>query len=319
MPTLDEIYGVPVRTPIRMNLDAYAQAFNKIDQRDLQAREIKSKINAGLSEIKAKLNVADYDWFDQYTDNINREIEKEASFGNYANALNKATELAGTFAGDSELLSRIKANQDYEIKRKEIEARANSGDISQITANRWIKENPYSFDKNTMSLSQYRDPVARVDYTKMFNQVNALTLAQTNQGNAINYIDKDGNLTEDFTKAYSLLDTTQRTQFRSRKSLQNVFNTIMNNYPDAYASLMQDFADMKWEVEQYDEKINNTTNQTEKDFLIKKRNQIKEAITKNGVYMTPAEYLDSRSKSVLDNLVINDITSDNKLSGLNKP
>ena len=44
MPTLDEINGVAVRTPIRMNLDAYAQALNKIDQRDLAAREEVSKI-----------------------------------------------------------------------------------------------------------------------------------------------------------------------------------------------------------------------------------------------------------------------------------
>lgn len=308
MPSIDEIYGVSVRTPIRMNLDAFAQALNKIDQRDLAAREEVSKINAGLANIKANLNPADYEWFDEFTNNINNQINQEASFGSLANALNKAKELAGIYAQDSGLLARIKANQDYETKRKEIEARANSGDISQVTRDRWLSENPYKFDETTQRLKEYDTPIGSVDFTKLFSNVNALTLAQTTQRDINEYVDENGNLTNEFLSDYSNIITTQEySQIRTRQALQNNFDTLVKNNPDAYLALMQDYNDTKWQVKQLDEKINNTSNENEKQKLISFRNQLVKNITKNGQYMSASEYLESRSKSVLDNLVINDI------------
>ena len=315
MPTLDEIYGVPVRTPIRMNLDAYAQALNKIDQRDLAAREQMSKINAGLANIKAQLNVADYDWFDNYTNSIISQINQEASYGSYANALNKAVELGGTYAQDSGLLARIKANQDWETKKKEIQARADSRDISQTTAQRWLAQNNYSFDENTQKLKQYKDPVSTVDYTKMYNLVNALALSKTTQEDRAAYLDKEGNITNDFTKAVGTLNHQQRTQFRSRKSLEDVFKSVMKSYGDAYSSLVQDLEDKKWQLEEYDKQINNAVTEQEKNDLILKRDFIKSEITNsNGIIMTPKEYLAARSDAVLDNLRINDVIINNSLT-----
>lgn len=308
MPTLDEINGVAVRTPIRMNLDAYAQALNKIDQRDLQARQITSQINAGLSDLYSKLNVADHPWLQSYINDINKQITDAASYGNYANALNIAIDLAGKVANNPELYARIKANQDYETKRKEIEARANSGDISQITRDRWLSENPYQFDETTQRLKEYNTPIGSVDFTKLFSVVNALTLAQTTQRDINEYVDENGNLTNEFLTDYSNIITTQEySQIRTRQALQNNFDTLVKNYPDAYLALMQDYNDTKWQVKQLDEKINSTSDENEKQKLISFRNQLLKNITKNGQYMSASEYLESRSKSVLDNLVINDI------------
>lgn len=308
MPTLDEINGVAVRTPIRMNLDAYAQALNKIDQRDIQARQITSQINAGLSDLYSKLNVADHPWLQSYIDDINKQINDAASYGNYANALNTAMDLAGKAANNPELYARIKANQDYETKRKEIEARANSGDISQVTRDRWLSENPYQFDETAQRLKEYDTPIGSVDFTKLFSSVNALTLAQTTQRDINEYVDENGNLTNEFLSDYSNIITNQEySQIRTRQALQNNFDTLVKNNPDAYLALMQDYNDTKWQVKQLDEKINNTSDENEKQKLISFRNQLVKNITKNGQYMSASEYLESRSKSVLDNLVINDI------------
>lgn len=313
MPTLDEINGVAVRTPIRMNLDAYAQALNKIDQRDLAAREQMSKINAGLANIKAQLNVADYDWFDNYTDSINNQINQEASYGSYANALNKAVELGGTYAQDSGLLARIRANQDYETKRNEIIARADRGDISQLTKERWLSQNNYEFDAETNRLKLYEEPVSSVDYAKLFNQVNALALAQTTQGNMYSYLDESGNLIKDFKDAYVTLNVTTNRRKRTRQELQDVFNAVKKNNKDAVLSLIQDLNDLDWKVKQYNEKIDNTTDPIERQILEEERDEIKKDIYKNGVRMSSAEYLESRSAAVLDNLVINDVVENKNM------
>lgn len=320
MPTLDEINGVAVRTPIRMNLDAYAQALNKIDQRDSQARQITSQINAGLSDLYSKLNVADHPWLQSYIDDINKQINDAASYGNYANALNIAIDLAGKVANNPELYARIKANQDYETKRNEIIARADRGDISQLTRDRWLSENPYQFDETTQRLKEYNTPISSVDFTKLFNTVNALTLAQTTQRDINEYVDENGNLTNEFLTDYSNIITTQEySQIRTRQALQNNFDTLVKNYPDAYLALMQDYNDIKWQVKQLDQKINNTFDENEKQKLISFRNQLVKSITKNGQYMSASEYLESRSKSVLDNLVINDIKNNISVKSGKKP
>lgn len=311
MPTLDEINGVSVRTPIRMNLDAFAQALNKIDQRDLAAREEVSKINAGLANIKANLNPADYEWFDEFTNNINNQINQEASFGSLANALNKAKELAGTYAQDSGLLARIKANQDYQNQLKEIQARADSGQISQITRDRWIDQNRYEFDETTQKLKQYDTPISNINFDKIFSNLNALTLSQTTKRDITEYVDEDGNLTNEFLSDYSNVITTQEySQIRTRKALQDNFNTLIQNNPDAYVALMQDYNDVQWKINQLDEQILKTSDAAKKEQLQSYRNELYNSITKNGQYMSAAEYLESRSKSVINNLVINNKQTD---------
>lgn len=316
MPTLDEINGVAVRTPIRMNLDAYSQALNKIDQRDLQARQIKSQIDATLGALP--VNVADEPWLQDYIANIDKQLSDAASFGNYSNALNLAMELAGKAANDPELKARIQANKDYETKRNEIIARADRGDISQLTKERWLATNNYEFDTTTNQLKLYEEPVSSVDYGKLFNQVNALALAKTTQNNMYSYLDADGNLLDNFKDAYATLNITTKRQQRSRQDLQNVFNAVRKNNKDAILSLTQDLYDLDWKVKQYDEKIENTADPIERQMLEKERDEIKKDIYKNGVRMSPAEYLEARSSAVLDNLVIDDSTT-NKGMQIQKP
>ena len=311
MPTLDEINGVAVRTPIRMNLDAYAQALNKIDQRDLQARQITSQINAGLSDLYSKLNVADHPWLQSYIDDINKQIDDAASYGNYANALNTAVDLAGKASNNPELYARIKANEDYQNQLKEIQARADSGQISQITRDRWIAQNPYEFDETTQKLKQYDTPISNINFDKIFSNLNALTLSQTTKRDITEYVDEDGNLTNEFLLDYSNVITTQEySQIRTRKALQDNFNTLIQNNPDAYAALMQDYNDVQWKINQLDNQILKTSDAAKKEQLRSYRNELYNSITKNGQYMSAAEYLESRSKSVIDNLVINNKQTD---------
>lgn len=308
MPTLDEINGVSVRTPIRMNLDAYAQALNKIDQRDLQARQITSQINAGLSDLYSKLNVADHPWLQSYIDDINKQIDDAASYGSYANALNTAVDLAGKVASNPELHARMKANQDYETMVKEIQARADAGHISPLTRDRFLSQNPYEFNTETQSLKQYDTPVNNLDMTGLFTKTNAFALSKSLGTDYVKYFDKDGNLTDDFTKDFSGVAYQKYVdrQMRDKESLQEVFDTLLANDNTAYKALYQDYYDTIYELEQYDKKIEETNDPAEKQRLELFKEQAKKKIYYNNQVMTPEQYLFSRSQGVLNNLVVND-------------
>jgi len=320
MPTLDEINGVAVRTPVRMNLDAYAQALNKIDQRDLAAREEMSRLNAGLANIKAQLNVADYDWFDTKVEEINNIINKEASFGNYANALNKAIELSGTYLQDSGLLARIKANQDYEIKKKEVQALADTGKLSPITADRWLAENEYRFDEETNSLATYKSPIHGVNLDNAFNYVNAMTLARTNQRPLYEYLDVNGNTTKEFESAITKYHV-EKTTLRTTDQLYSNFDTYLRNHQEIYDYLEQERADNEWQISKLEEQYENVTSEAERNLLEKQINARKR-LTRDpnnlDNELDVVQYLKSRSDSFIQNLAINDVIASEKVQHYTK-
>lgn len=247
MPTLDEINGVAVRTPIRMNLDAYAQALNKIDQRDLQARQMVAEMNAGLANIKANLNEADYGWFDDFTNNINNQIKQEASFGNYANALNKATELGSTYGQDSELLARIQSNQDYKKFVNEVEQKAAKGEISPLRKQRLLAENPYKFNGiyddngNYVSREMNTTPVILEDID--------LSAVAKEAANRV-HEEVDNNFVFDPESGISF---TEQLAKKREKAIIEDFNNIIANHPEYYKAIEEEMDDMRYQIRKWEE------------------------------------------------------------------
>ena len=247
MPTLDEINGVSVRTPIRMNLDAYAQALNKIDQRDLQARQMVAEMNAGLANIKANLNEADYGWFDDFTNNINNQIKQEASFGNYANALNKATELGSTYGQDSELLARIQANQDYKKFVNEVEQKASKGEISALRKQRLLAENPYKFngiyDDNGNYVSREMNTTPAI-----LEDIDLSAVAKE----AANRVHEkvDNNFVYDPETGISF---TEQLAQKREQAIREDFNDIIANHPEYYKAIEEEMDDMRYQIRKWEE------------------------------------------------------------------
>lgn len=314
MPTLDEIYDVPVRTPVRMNLDAYAQALNKIDQRDLAAREEVSKINAGLANIKANLNVADYDWFDEFTNNINNQINKEASFGSLANALNKATELGSTYGQDSELLARLKANQDYEKFKSRVENAYANKQISKLRMQRILDENKYKFnaiyDENgnflTYDSTNYNDPVRNVDLSDM--------------------IQKAGNMVHEKVEQFLLTNqdsnniiTTETILSKTKEAIKQTFDEIYANNPDAILALQSDYDDLVYQIGLWEKEQNNyNKDSSEYKDLQNKIDQAFEQISDDGIIPENKyeNYLFKRTGNTIKNMSY--ITSKTALRTLGK-
>ena len=247
MPTLDEINGVAVRTPIRMNLDAYAQALNKIDQKDLQARQMVAEMNAGLANIKANLNESDYGWFDDFANNINNQIKQEASYGNYANALNKAIELGHTYGQDSELLARIQANQDYKKFVNDVEQKEAKGEISALRKQRLLAENPYKFngiyDDNGNYVSREMNTTPAI-----LENIDLSAVAKESANRVHEEI--ENNFVFDPT---SNLSFTEQLVQKREQAIREDFDDIIANHPEYYKAIEEEMDDMYYQIRKWEE------------------------------------------------------------------
>lgn len=126
------------------HLDVFGNTLDKITQQHEKAVEQRAAIQSALANIK--LNAAEDEWKQNYINDINKQIDNAAQFGNYSTALTTATRLAGEAMSNPALRGRMRANEQYEEEIKRQKARVDRGDISQNTYAWWLKNNPYQYN-----------------------------------------------------------------------------------------------------------------------------------------------------------------------------
>lgn len=175
---------VPQRVPVRSNLEALSQALNKIDERSDKAIQQKSAITNAIGQLK--LNAAEDKWKYDYAKRIEQKINDAAQYGDYSRALDVATELAGSATSSPEVMGRIRANEQYEKKKQEVE---NDSTISKLTKKAWTIDNKYHYEDtyddkgNIVGGSEWSanwDPVEEVDNLAMMkNAVSMIGISST--------------------------------------------------------------------------------------------------------------------------------------------
>lgn len=175
---------VPQRVPVRSNLEALSQALNKIDERSDKAIQQKSAITNAIGQLK--FNAAEDKWKYDYAKRIEQKINDAAQYGDYSRALDVATELAGSATSSPEVMGRIRANEQYEKKKQEVE---NDNTISKLTKKAWNIDNKYHYEDiyddkgNIVGGSEWSaswDPVEEVDnLTMMKNAVSMIGISST--------------------------------------------------------------------------------------------------------------------------------------------
>lgn len=125
------------------HLDIFGNSVDKITQQHEKALEQQSAIRQALANIQ--LNAAEDKWKQEYIDDISKQIDNAAQFGNYSTALNTATTLAGKALSDPALRGRMRANEQYEKELERQKTRVDRGEIGQNTYAWWLKNNPYTY------------------------------------------------------------------------------------------------------------------------------------------------------------------------------
>lgn len=278
---------VPQRIPVRSNLDALSQALNKIDERSDKAVQQKSAITNAIGQLK--LNAAEDKWKYDYAKRIEQKINDAAQYGDYSRALDVATELAGSATSSPEVIGRIRANENYEKKKGEVESLANSGVISGLTKERWLAQNKYAYEDirdengNIVGGTDWKagwDPVKKVDMSRLVTlagQLAAPVKRATSSSSQHSVSDEQGignggtstpaGLRSVKTGYSTSSGSSYQRETLTKQKIDEVYNQLFALDGDNMNALIQQYDDIKWKVNQLKDELSTTTDPEKRKSL----------------------------------------------------
>lgn len=258
-------------TPQQEDMSLLANSLARMEERKRTANEKISAMDVAFGKMKSELHQDEetLKWFDNYAKNYKNQVNAFAQLGDYGNAINSAVRLAGEAASSGELAARIKTNQQYEQKVKEIQALADNGTITQTTRDRWIAQNQYSFTpitneqgeviggkdwtaKNSTPVKHY----AVSDIQKIAFSMTPEELGVTERrshGSVLGTL--DGTTVKNISDAEVVLGQTESSSYNqyNRKleaNLKGTLEELMKNHPEFRESIKQDYDDSVWLYEE---------------------------------------------------------------------
>ena len=326
---------VPQRVPVRSNLEALSQALNKIDERSDKAIQQKSAITNAIGQLK--LNAAEDKWKYDYAKRIEQKINDAAQYGDYSRALDVATELAGSATSSPEVIGRIRANENYEKKKGEVESLANSGVISGLTKERWVAQNKYAYEDirdangNIVGGTDWKagwDPVKKVDMSRLVTlagQLAAPVKRATSSSSQHSVSDEQGVGNGGTSTSSSLrsvktgYSTSSGSSFQretlTKQKIDEVYNKLFALDPDNMNALIQQFDDVQWKVNQLKDELSTTTDPEKRKTLQNSINAFNNDIyDANGQPLKVKEYMLSKIGVITKNMAY-DNTSVSHTSG----
>lgn len=261
---------VAPRPVVRMNLDAYAKAIDKIDQKSREAREKKSAIDAALAQVE--LDPSEDAWKYKYAKGIKDQIDQAAMFGDYSGALNTAIELAGKAVSSPELLGRIRTSKAYKEKSDEIDKRVASGEITALTARRWKAQNPYKYQD---TYDENGNIIGGTEWKQSYNPVRIADIAQIAERAIRDAAPSDQSSASERRNAVSnaestgigsgkfgTLNSTDTTRGGSTRVTELTAEKIRSNFMSLYSQdevakqyTKQNYDDYKWLYDEADRKL----------------------------------------------------------------
>jgi hypothetical protein len=320
---------VPQRVPVRSNLEALSQALNKIDERSDKAIQQKSAITNAIGQLK--LNAAEDKWKYDYAKRIEQKINDAAQYGDYSRALDVATELAGSATSSPEVIGRIRANENYEKKKGEVESLANSGVISGLTKERWLAQNKYAYEDirdengNIVGGTDWKagwDPVKKVDMSRLVTlagQLAAPVKRATSSSSQHSVSDEQGvgnggtstpaGLRSVKTGYSTSSGSSYQRETLTKQKIDEVYNKLFALDGDNMNALIQQYDDIKWKVNQLKDELSTTTDPEKRKTLQDSINAFGDDIyDSNGQPLKVKEYMLSKIGVITKDMAYDNIT-----------
>ena len=300
-----------VFTPQQENMSLLQHSIDKLDERkektDQQTAAIMSAIN------NLKLHQSEDKWKYDYAKRIKDKINSAAQFGDYSNALETATRLAGEAVTSPEVLGRVRANAQYEKEDQIQQARRDRKDISQATYEWWAKKNQYTYqDKyddngNIIGGSIYEPSFRPVDDINWASTAMAAFKLITPFKRSISRDSKSSvinNTTSSITRNGKTYKTgegiggeSHSANAEERVTKEDIIarmEELLSSTPDGYKQAEQAFdvanEEFKNLVEEYDLAVNKDPNSEEAKILGQKIDARKKLMYRNGSKIDYKEY-----------------------------
>lgn len=267
----------------------YVQARNKMWEDTIKQ---KSAIDVALGNLK--LNAAEDKWKYDYGRRIQKKIDDAAQFGDYSRALDTAILEAGKAVSSPEVMGRIRANEQYEKAKQEVDT---NGNISALTKKAWNLDNKYHYqdtyddEGNIVGGSEWNaswKPVEEVDNLTMMK--NAISMIGISSKETSKTTGDNKTTAEGTGSSFQKVRGSSRTALSYSQVKSQLVDTI-NNDIKWKASLEQEYRVNKILLDDINNQIANTQDPLEKQRLEEQKNMYQSNITNDRGFIT-ANYVD---------------------------
>lgn len=313
-------YQAAVFTPKEQDMSLLQRSMATLDERKENTDKQRAALRTALGQVK--LNAAEDAWKYDYINRISKQIDNAAQFGDYATALEVATNLAGEATTSPELLGRVRANEQYEKELTTQQTRRDKGEISQNTYNWWLKNNPYTYQDvrddngNIIGGSTYEPkfrPVNDINWASTamaaFKMVSPYKNSTSTDGSTSVSNNTDAPLTRGgktyapgesiSSSGHSSSSVERVTKDQIVASMEELLKSTPDGYrqaEQAYDVAMDEFNSM---INDYDALIAADPNSKEAKALAEKIEVRKKLMYKNG---SPIDYKEYYARMVTDSL-----------------
>lgn len=309
-----------VYTPQKADMNILANSLAKLEERQEKAVEKQGAVDVALANIETKLH-NDKDtqqWFSNYKDDIQKQIQSQVDTGDYGNAIRVATKLASKVLLDPAVQGRVKAEEKYQQEIKTQQARRDKGEISQNTYDWWLSNNPYkykdTYDDNgniiggTDYTAEFR-PVADINWAaqaqaafKMLTPAKKSTSRYDSSSNSNNITGQGSSTSTDSTHAYEMIKKEDIV-----KNIENLLSATPDGYRQAEQSYDVAIYTLSKMEEQYKKLIDKDANSNEAKLLGQKLEQRHKLMYRNG---SPIDYKEYYARMITDNMYADGLAYD---------
>lgn len=275
--------------PKEPDLSILERSLARNEERQTKAVAEQNAVRQALGKVKSQMHqdAETEQYIIDLENQINDNIAGAASMGDWAGALNIAVDEAGKLTNNSEVIERIRTNNQYEEWDKTLKQRLQDGKIGQTKYQWALDENKYKFnpikDENgTVIGSEGWSPTRRIvddiDWTSAsklaFSMVTPKKESVSTQSSSSSYVNGTGSSgSSSRSEAFESVDVAD-----IRESMKNVISGM----PDGYERLAQDFEVRQYELKKLQERRDNATSEQERKNLDSQIQLIKNEIYVNG-------------------------------------
>lgn len=271
-----------------IDLNTLGKTYDTLEQGHKEAVKAASDLEVTMANLD--LNEAESEWRQQKINEIKETVAENTIYGNSYAALDDIIAKAGNLASDQGMIGRLQAQKDYKAFKERIE---NDKTLPQDYKDYYLENNPYhyedTYDKNGNIIGGTKwtpnsSPTAIVPLSQLIVQGISIAAKESGGGNMTRWIDSNGNITTDPSKAFDgevYNTTTNQWERLSREKIWQGINSMIASTPGAIESIKQDYNVARW---RHDKEVGANGN---KPF----ESDVTDA---NGIYLSEEQYLHKR-------------------------
>lgn len=236
-----------------VDLSTLGKTFDTLEQGHKEAVKAASDLEVAMANLD--LNEAESEWRQQKINEIKQTVADNTVYGNSYAALDDLIMQAGDLASDQGMIGRLQAQKDYKAFRERV---GNDKTLPQRYKDYYLENNPYhyedTYDKNGNIIGGTKwapnsSPTAIVPLSQLVVQGISIAAKESGGGTMTRWIDSNGNITTDPSKAFDgevYNTTTNKWERLSREKIWQGINSMIASTPGAVESLKQDYDVAVW-------------------------------------------------------------------------